>query len=127
MPNPWRVVIAKLSRLTLRARRKCRAKIARLCYRYLVSCPNGSCLMCRLRGLYLDSALREPRNARQNLIGGLSSRETLLIRLMRLVERLNCGLPLGHTVVRPATQVVGRQFPETTLHLTLPRPIGGRE
>src|SRR5258708_23814380 len=105
MPNPWRVVIAKLSRLTLRARRKCRAKIARLCYRYLVSCPNGSCLMCRLRGLYLDSALREPRNARPNLIGGLSPPEQVRIRPMRLNEGLYVAPHLGHPAMRPPTPI----------------------
>src|SRR5260370_24227012 len=95
-------------------------------YSPLVSCPNGSCLMCRLRGLYLDSALREPRNARQNLIGGLSPRERLLIRLMRIDEGLNGGLQLGHTVMRPATQLFVGQFREPTLPQTQPQPLGGR-
>jgi hypothetical protein len=83
--------------------------------------------MCLLRGLYLDGALREPRNARQNLIGGLGPHEGLGIRLMRLDECLNRGLQLGHTVMRPATQLFVGQFREPTLHQTQPRPLGGRE
>ncbi len=83
--------------------------------------------MCLLRGLYLDGALRESRNARQDLIGGLGPHERLRIRLMRLDECLNGGLQLGHTAVRPATQLFVGQFREPALHQTQPRPIGGRE
>jgi hypothetical protein len=51
-----------------------------------------------LRGLEVERALCESRDARQNLIGGLRPHERFGILLMRVNELLDDGLELRHTL-----------------------------
>src|SRR5438093_10358163 len=80
-----------------------------------------------LRGLEVERALRESRDARQNLVGGLRPPERLGILLMRVNELLDGGLEPRHTLVRAAAQLFVRQLGEPPLHETQPRPIRGCE
>src|SRR5881296_2398749 len=80
-----------------------------------------------LRGLEVERALRESRDARQNLVGGLRPHERLGILLMRVDKLLDGGLELRHTLVGAASQLFVRQLSEPPLHETQPRPIRGCE
>src|SRR2546428_2393685 len=80
-----------------------------------------------LRGLDIERALRESRDARQNLVRGLPPGERLGIFLMRVNECLNGGLEFRHALVGPAPQLFVRQLSEPPLHQTQPGSIRRRE
>src|SRR5712691_12254010 len=80
-----------------------------------------------LRGLEVEGALRESRDARENLVGRLRPHEWLGILLMRVNELLDRRLELRHTLVGAAAQLFVRQLGEPPLHETQPRPIRGCE
>src|SRR5713101_102145 len=80
-----------------------------------------------LRGLEVEGALRESRDARQNLVGSLRPHERLGILLMRVNELLDCRLEPRRTLEGAAAQLFVRQLGEPPLHETQPRPIRGCE
>src|SRR5712692_472707 len=80
-----------------------------------------------LRGLEVEGALRESRDARQNLVGSLRPHEWRGILLMRVNELLDRRLELRHTLVGAAAHLFVRQLGEPPLHETQPRAIRGGE
>ena len=91
----------------------------------LVSCPRGSRNKWRGRcGVKIQSALSKPRDARENLIGGLGPHERFRTGVMRIDEVANRRFELGDAAMHAATQLFGGEFGEPALYQVEPRPVG---
>ena len=78
-------------------------------------------------GMRRCGALREPSDAREDLISALGPDEGLRIGVMRLDELVNRGLELGDTAEGDAADLLDGEFGKPPFHEADPRAVGRRE
>src|SRR4029450_701547 len=93
--------------------------------RVLVSCPRGS--RNNWRGLKVERALGKPRDAFENLIGGLDPDERFRVRMMRVNEFTNRRLQLCDAAVNPSPKLFVGQLGKPAFDQIQPRSVSRRE
>ena len=90
-----------------------------------MSCPRGS--RNYWRGLKVERAVGKPRDAFENLIGGLGPDERFRIGMMRVNEFANRRLQLCDAAVHPSPELCVGQLGKPAFDQIQPRSVGRRE